>query len=149
MEPQAQTQKKKTFTIKPKGGLKAPSKIPTTLGEPAKQVSLAFIPVTLGQEVDAALAEWYGYRGLPVPPDEVGLGAKIDAEERERFRAEIGNYEKGLAAAEAAPAGAKPEFGTPEFWAWARKRKKEKDAERAAKGLPPLPTKTKKAAAAT
>ena len=42
---------------------------------------------------------------------------------------------------DAKPAGEKPEFGTPEFWAWARKRKKEKDAERAKQGLPPLPSK--------
>jgi hypothetical protein len=34
---------------------------------------------TLGKEVDAALLEWYTARGQPVPPDEVGIGAIIDA----------------------------------------------------------------------
>ncbi len=128
--------KKKTFTIKPKkavvGAPQQPQRIPTTLGE----------------EVDAALAEWYGTRGLPVPPEEVGLGAIIDAEEREKFRKELeGAVVAAAAAASATAAGPKPEFGTPEFWAWARKRKLEKDAERAAKGLPPEPTKAEKAAA--
>jgi hypothetical protein len=104
------------------------------------------IPVTLGEEVDQALAEWYGSRGQPIPEDEIGIGAKIDAAELEFRQQEmkgIIEYEKKK---EEAPAGEKPEFGTPEFWAWARKRKKEKDEERAAKGLAPLPTKKEKEA---
>lgn len=104
------------------------------------------IPVTLGEEVDQALAEWYGSRGQPIPEDEIGIGAKIDAAELEFRQQEmkgIIEYEKKK---EESPAGEKPEFGTPEFWAWARKRKKEKDAERAAKGLAPLPTKKEKEA---
>ena len=45
------------------------------------------------------------------------------------------------------PLGPKPEFGTPEFWRWTAARRKEIDAERAAAGLPPLPTKKEKEAA--
>jgi hypothetical protein len=104
------------------------------------------IPVTLGEEVEQAIAEWYGRRGLPIPKDEIGVGAKIDEAELEFRQQEmkgIIEYEKKK---EEAPAGEKPEFGTPEFWAWARKRKKEKEAERAAKGLAPLPTKKEKEA---
>jgi hypothetical protein len=45
------------------------------------------------------------------------------------------------------PLGPKPEFGTPEFWKWTRDRRRQIDAERAAQGLPPLPTKKEKEAA--
>lgn len=102
------------------------------------------IPMTLGEEVEQALLEWYGRRGQTVPADEVGIGVKIDQWEREAETAAEKARAAAEAAEEAAPAGEKPEFGTPAFWAWARKRKAEKDAERAAKGLPPLPTKREK-----
>lgn len=99
------------------------------------------LPLTLGEEVEQALVEWYGRRGLPVPPEEIGIGVRIDAEERARFGQQIKDIEEAEKNEDAKPAGEKPEFGTPEFWAWARKRKKEKDAERAKQGLPPLPSK--------
>jgi hypothetical protein len=105
------------------------------------------IPVTLGEEVEQAMAEWYGCRGLPLPKEDVGIGARIDAEQRAIFEKEWKEYDEILKKQEDAPAGEKPEFGTPEFWAWARKRKKEKDAERAEQGLPPIPTKKEKEAA--
>ncbi len=105
------------------------------------------IPVTLGEEVEQAMAEWYGCRGLSLPKEDVGIGARIDAEERARFQNEMKEYDQVLKKQEEAPAGEKPEFGTPEFWAWARKRKMEKDKEREAQGLAPLPTKKEKEAA--
>lgn len=127
----------KTFTIK--------RKEPTVAWERPAEWG---IPMTLGEEVEQAVLEWYGRRGQTVPADEVGIGAKIDRWEREADAAAEKAAEKAREAEEAAPAGEKPEFGTPAFWAWARKRKAEKDAERAAKGLPPLPTKREKEAAA-
>ncbi len=145
---------KKVFKIKPRGAAAA-----AALGNPDGNLWWPVqtrIPITLGEEVDAALAEWYGTRGLPIPPEEVGIGAKIDAEEAARHAEEARmadlaargvmeevDEETGEVKEVAAPAGTKPEFGTPEFWAWARKRRAEKNAERAAKGLPPLPTKKK------
>jgi hypothetical protein len=107
------------------------------------------IPETLGEEVDQALAEWYGSKGLPIPKEDVGIGTRIDKEERERFQREWKEYDELQKKQEDAPAGEKPAFGTPEFWAWASKRKKEKDAEREAQGLAPLPTKKEKEAAKT
>lgn len=103
--------------------------------------------MTLGEEVEQAVLEWYGRRGQTVPADEVGIGAKVDQWEREAEKEREKARAAAEAAEEAAPSGEKPEFGTPAFWAWARKRKAEKDAERAAKGLPPLPTKREKEAA--
>lgn len=105
------------------------------------------LPETLGEEVEQAMAEWYGCRGLEMPAEEVGIAARIDAEESARHKAEWDEYFGLQKAQEDAPAGEKPPFGTPEFWAWASKRKKEKEAERAAQGLPPLPSKKEKEAA--
>lgn len=104
-------------------------------------------PETLGQEVEQLIAEWYGCQGLEVPSEHDGIGAKIDEAEREYRRQEEQAVIEAEKAIESAPAGDKPEFGTPEFWAWARKRKAEKNAERAEQGLPPLPTKKEKDAA--
>ncbi len=112
-----------------------------------KQPAGPRVPATLGEEVDLLLKEWYAARGEPVPAEEIGVGALIDAAEAERAREESAAVAAGEAAAEAAPAGEKPEYGTPAFWAWARKRRAEKNAERAAKGLPPLPTAKEKAVA--
>ena len=113
-----------------------------------KQPAVPRAPATLGDEVDLLVKEWYAALGQPVPAEEVGVGALIDAADAARAREESAAVAAGEAAAEAAPAGEKPEYGTPEFWVWARKRRAEKNAERAAKGLPPLPTAKEKAAAA-
>jgi hypothetical protein len=125
------------------------------------------VPTTLGEEVEQALEEWYGSRGLPIPLEEVGLAAKIDAAEAARFAEEAriarviageepevplgpGGEEtlEGKAARLRALVGAKPEFGSDAFWAWARRKKAADNAELEAKGLPPLPTAKEKAAAA-
>lgn len=111
------------------------------------------IPTTLGQEVQAALEEWYHTRGEQLPEEYVGFGTKIDAEEQTKLKAEMdAQYPPEPAPGEEAstapkPLGPKPEFGTPEFWKWAAARRKQIDAERAAAGLPPLPTKKEKEAA--
>jgi hypothetical protein len=102
------------------------------------------IPVTLGSEVDAALKEWYETRGLPIPPEELGLGAQIDAAneaEGARLTEAQAKWEKEHVSSE------KPEFGTPAFWAWARAQRAQKNKERADAGLPPLPTAKEKEAA--
>ena len=122
------------------------------------------IPVTLGEEVDQALAEWYGRLGQPIPPDEVGLGARWDAERAAAFQEEA-RMARVMSGEEAPQPGAeetleakavrlralvgpKPDFGTDAFWSWAKRKKIADNAEREAKGLPPLPTAKEKAAAA-
>ena len=94
-------------------------------------------PATLGAEVDEALKEWYGARGLPVPAEELGIGAVIDAAEK----AETGRLEAAWAKAEEELPSVAPEYGTPDFWAYHRAKKAAENARRAAEGLPPLPTK--------
>jgi hypothetical protein len=131
---------------KPNPSLVDPHGIFKEPDQPWERPSHWKIPATLGEEVEQALAEWYGRRGLPVPPEEIGIGARIDAEESALQQQQLNSIEETQKNQDASPAGEKPEFGTPEFWAWARKRKKEKDAERAKQGLPPLPTKKEKEA---
>lgn len=155
----------KTFVIKPKRGAAAVAA--ATAWQPPP---LGWFPKTLGEEVDALLAEWYGVRGLPIPAEEVGLGAVIDRQERERLAAELGAVAGVTAEADAAKAaaalpppaeetleekaarlkaavGPKPEFGDKSYWSWASRKKAAENAERAAQGLPPLPTAKEKAAA--
>ena len=123
-------------------------------------------PETIGEEVEALLEEWYAWKGLPMAPEDIGIGAKIDAaeatyraEEERWYRVSIGEEpavplapgeEETLEAKAArlkALVGAKPDFGSDEFWAWARRKRNAENAERAAAGLPPLPTAKEKAAA--
>jgi hypothetical protein len=98
--------------------------------------SKPFKAMTLGEEIDALVKEWYAERGLPVPAGEL-IGAQIadsvDAEQKvadaqlEKFAQEV-------------PAVA-PSYGTPEFWAYHRAKKAAENKRREAEGLPPLPTK--------
>lgn len=130
-------------------GMARPAASPIT--KPTDEELVRAIPVTLGDEVQAALEEWYRIRGEPLPAEYVGFGATVDAEERSRDKALIDALyppepAPGMPAAPK-PLGPKPEFGTPEFWRWTAARRKEIDAERAAAGLPPLPTKKEKEAA--
>lgn len=107
----------------------------------------AYIPLTVGDEIDKAIEEWYSSRNLPIPPDEVGVGLKLDQENYERLQTQLGIVSEAVVSeavveavsdvpkvVEAVPvavsvAGEKPPFGTPEFWKWAHKRKLEKEAE--------------------
>ena len=101
---------------------------------------IPFIPGpawTLGKEVDSAIEEWYAARGQPVPPDEIGIGATIDAANA----AEEATFMAAAAAAEEELPSVVPPYGTPEFWEYHRKKKALENKRRAAEGLPPLPTK--------
>jgi hypothetical protein len=95
------------------------------------------VAITLGEQVDEALKEWYGTRGQPVPADEVGIGAVIDAAEAAEAKRQDAAWAKE---ANQLPAEA-PAYGTPEFWAYHRAKKAAENERRAAEGLPPLPTK--------
>lgn len=124
---------------------------PVAAVNPTNEELVRAIPITLGDEVQEALEEWYRARGEPLPAEYVGFGATVDADERSRDKALIDAlYPPDPAPGEPAapkPLGPKPEFGTPEFWRWTAARRKQIDAERAAAGLPPLPTKKEKEAA--
>jgi hypothetical protein len=117
-------------------------------------------PILLSEEVWEAVQEYYRLRGERVPPEEAKACVMAVAEERRACArpptpppAEpVGadgkrKHISGMPLEEDDP---KPYFEgqpTPEFWAWARRQKARKDAERAAQGLPPLPTAREKAAA--
>jgi hypothetical protein len=118
-------------------------------------------PITLGQEVDALVEEWYKALGQSVPEEERNLAQILDKQREEEWKEleKISRLQAGevVLDAEGKPeppiaSGQKPEFGTPEFWAWARRRKAEKEAEenakRVEKGLAPLPTSKKEREAA-
>lgn len=105
--------------------------------EPKPKPFIPGPPWTLGQEVDAALLEWYTIRGQPVPADEVGIGAIIDA----ATAAEEATFTAAAEAAEDELPSVVPSYGTPEFWDYHRKKKALENKRRAAEGLPPLPTK--------
>lgn len=94
-------------------------------------------PPTIGQEVDELLKEWYGTRGLSIPPEEVGIGAVIDAANAK----EEATFAAGVARAEEELPSVAPSYGTPEFWDYHRKKKALENKRRADAGLPPLPTK--------
>jgi hypothetical protein len=95
-------------------------------------------------EVEDAVRIWYANRGEAVPA--------ADLEMCRVMRSASAEAEKALEASAQADtvkimAAEKPEFGTPAFWAWARARRAEVNADRAAKGLPPLLTAAQKAKA--
>ena len=99
--------------------------------------AMPYFPASIGAEVDDALKEWYGSRGLAVPADEVGIGAVIDAANAAEDKAFLGAFQTG----EEEMPSVVPPYGTPEFWDYHRKKKAAENAKRAAEGLPPLPTK--------
>jgi hypothetical protein len=110
-----------------------------------KVYTSTYVPKTVGDEVEWLVAQWYETLGQPIPAEEMGIGRKIDEIERQRFNEELQIVTE--TPMEVFEENVKPEFGTPAFWAWARKQRAEKNAERAAQGLPPLPTKKEKEAA--
>jgi len=90
-------------------------------------------------EVEDAVRIWYAARGQEVPAEDLEMCrvmrlASAEAEAK---------TEAAAAVAVDAPSE-KPEFGTPEFWAWARAKRAAENADRAAKGLPPLLTAAQK-----
>jgi hypothetical protein len=100
-------------------------------------------PLSIGEEIDFALEDWYAPK--PVPDAEKGYGAAYDKELRAEYDKDLSEdlyrfcYKKKNPAppppkpVPVPTAGEKPEFGTPEFWAWARRRKLEKEKEAAVK----------------
>ena len=72
--------------------------------------------ITLGEQMEEALAEWYAALGKSVPEDEIQICRDTDAEAAAELATEK------MAALTIAPA--KPVYGTPEFWKdyWARKK---------------------------
>lgn len=112
---------------------------------PAKIYPEDYVPKTIGEEVEWLVTQWYTTLGQPIPAEEVGIGYTIDAIERAKWDNEFKLLKE--TPKEVFEEDIKPEFGTPAFWAWARKQKIKKDAERAEQGLPPLPTKKEAEAA--
>lgn len=110
---------------------------------PVKRLALTF-----GEEVQENIEEWCASQGIPVPPEYIGYGERLDAERRAEIDAEFKRLEDEEKTEAEKPAGEKPPFGTPEFWAWARKRKLEKEREAAAAiaAGAPAPAPAKKAA---
>lgn len=97
-----------------------------------KRMPIAKIPITIAEQVDDAIREWYAALGQPVPPDEIGIGermAAIDLAEEKRI-------EEARAKAEEEVPSAIPSYGTPEFWAYHRAKKAAENKRRAAEGLP-------------
>jgi hypothetical protein len=90
------------------------------------------LALTYGEEVQEIMEGWCAAQGILFPQEYIGFGAKLDAERRAEFDAELKRLDDEEKAQAAAPAGEKPPFGTPAFWAWARKRKAEKEAAAAA-----------------
>jgi hypothetical protein len=72
--------------------------------------------ITLGEQMEEALTEWYNALGKSVPPEELQACRDVDA------AAEVELATEKMAALTMAPA--KPVYGTPEFWKdyWARKK---------------------------
>ena len=68
--------------------------------------------MTLGEEMEEALIEWYGKEGRSPPQDELEICRQTDAAETKEFE---------LLYATAKP---KPVYGTPEFWKDYHARKK-------------------------
>ena len=70
------------------------------------------VAITLGEQTEEALREWYALSGKSVPQDEVEICRQIDAiETKEQERLYASNKPK-------------PVYGTPEFWKDYHARKK-------------------------
>jgi hypothetical protein len=88
--------------------------------------------ITIAEQVDEILKDWYASKGLEVPPDEVGIGAKMAAAD-EAAEAVV---EAARAVAEEETPSVVPSYGTPEFWAYHRAKKVAENKRRAEAGLP-------------
>jgi hypothetical protein len=100
----------------------------------APSYSTIHVPVTIAEQVDDAIREWYAALGSPVPENEIGIGeimAAIDRAEEKRI-------EEARAKAEEDTPAVIPSYGTPEFWAYHRAKKAAENKRRAEAGLPSL-----------
>ncbi len=75
------------------------------------------LPITLAQEVEVAVKEWYAALGKPVPKEDQAWVAQYYTDEQEEQK----QFEQELATPEPP---AKPSFGSPEYWKdyWAKKK---------------------------
>jgi hypothetical protein len=113
--------------------------------------------VLLSEEIWESVQEYYRERGERVPPEEAKYCVMAVAEERRLCArpptpppAEPAGPRKHISGMPLEEDDPKPFFEgepTAEFWAWARRQRIRKNAERAAAGLAPLPTAREKAAA--
>jgi len=100
----------------------------------APAYSTIHVPVTIAEQVDDAIKEWYAALGSPVPENEIGIGeimAAIDRAEEKRI-------EEARAKSEEEVPALVPSYGTPEFWAYHRAKKAAENKRRAETGLPSL-----------
>jgi len=100
----------------------------------APSYSTIHVPVTIAEQVDDAIRDWYAALGSPVPENEIGIGeimAAIDRAEEKRI-------EEARAKAEEDVPAIVPSYGTPEFWAYHRAKKAAENKRRAEAGLPSL-----------
>lgn len=95
-------------------------------------------------EVEQGVRDWYAARGVAVPEADLIFMREMKAADAEAVASAEAVAEKAVASAAAVAPEEMPPHGTPEFWAWCRRRTAAKNAERAAAGLPPLPTAAEK-----
>ena len=95
-------------------------------------------------EVEQGVRDWYAALGVPVPEADLAFMREMKIAEAKAAEAEAKAAETQVTQVPEEM----PPHGTPEFWAWCRRRTAAKNAERAAAGLPPLPTAAEKRKAA-
>lgn len=84
--------------------------------------------LTPAQQICELVAIYYAERGQTIPPEEwVFCKAELVAERKRNYMPEGWDQFKDYV-----PKPPKPDFGTPEFWAYMRKQKKERLAKEAA-----------------
>jgi hypothetical protein len=83
---------------------------------------------TEAEQIFELVAVYYAERGMPIPKQDLADCKALLKAERER------NYlpESSIWLKDYVPKPPKPDFGTPEFWAYMRKQKKERLAREAA-----------------
>lgn len=114
-------------------------------------------PLTPAEEIWEAVQVYCKEQGIRVPVEDAKICLAMIAEEKKEMgrpptpppEEPVGprKHISGMPLEEDDP---RPYFEgqpTPEFWAWARRQRIRTNAEREAKGLPPLPTAREKAAA--
>ena len=74
--------------------------------------------ITLGEQMEEGLTEWYAALGKSVPPEEIQICRDVDAE------AAVATITAEMEALTIVSQPQKPVYGTPEFWKdyWARKK---------------------------
>lgn len=103
--------------------------------------------LTPAEEVWQLVQDYYKENGMRVPLNEAKLCLAAITEEKEEWTRPPPPPQLHISGLPLEMDDPKPsEFGTPAFWAWTRRQRIRINAERAAEGLPPLPTAREKAA---